>query len=344
MAENTSWLLGGSSHNKQQIRTDWTRWLVAILLVTSGFLLSICRRIFAVANNVTIGDLHISNQTFYLLTLAGDIGMLIGSPIVGYIAMVKQTRVKIWFIVIFAILWISFVIFALALFLQYTMALCIAAQIAIGIGSSIYFMLIPLSATVWFGEREQATAFSLGWSAMLFAGLFCSFLPGTIVSKLYAINGDDTLSRTMARMFVALGFLSSGLLMVACVNFPNFPATPPSYAEMQRLALTKQMGNETLSYALRRFLKEIRFLITDRTSFILALWFNLNIAIYVAEYTRFPPPTSPDLLAFSSGGFFGCIFMGIALDRLKSYNPLANIMGVSTIISSISVTLSCASK
>ncbi|XP_039247934.2 putative MFS-type transporter C09D4.1 [Styela clava] len=336
---------------ENKIKLHGIRWFVGFLLIVCGFLVMFAWHFFGVINEVLSEYFQVSESTTDWLTMSAAIGGIFGGPIIGFLFVLRPTVVKMWYIVMILTTVSAFVIFAIVIYIKKYLILCMIAEFAVGTITMVFFALLPLTATVWFGEREQATVLGIGWLSMMIAVLVASFVPMAIFSENENIENEMTHLSLLFLSFAAVGIICLGCV---CLFVPNAPKIPPSYAELQRLKIAAGNNNETCATALWRFAKEVKLILVDRVSATLFVIFAVVDAVFVAEYMLAPAssrileyqnstnPVRPHetsesrgnvLLSYSAGGLIGCVGMGFLADKMKAYNPIANILGISMCVS-----------
>nr|XP_039274282.1 uncharacterized MFS-type transporter C09D4.1-like [Styela clava] len=218
-----------------------------------------------------------------------------------------------------------------------------------GVANTVYFVLIPLVGTVWFGEREQGTIYGIGWFAVSAGGLLATVLP----TLLLHLSSPDEVAHDIHRVvyvFVFICVFSFSSLLGLCVLIPNMPAIPPSRVEAMRVqAISSSIHELTMKKAIRDFIIELKVLITEVNNMILSLIFAIAQALFSVQYMMTPIiSTDGDesiatlasmklriLISFSVGGLVAAVATGIAVDKFKQYNPMARFIGVALFLSSI---------
>nr|XP_039253992.1 feline leukemia virus subgroup C receptor-related protein 2-like [Styela clava] len=324
------------------------RWLVACLLFLSGFLVQFAWHFFGVINETLSEHFGVSQKTIDWLTLSAGVGEVIAGPVIGYLFSLKPTVVKIWYVGTTSVLTVTFAICAFVIYVGKYVFICIVAEVAVGFVCAVFYALGPVTATVWFGEMEQATVLGIGWFATMAAVIVASSMPVVLFGE--NIDLSDKMNR-VALLLLAMSILGGISSLIVCLVIPNLPKLPPSHAELQRLSIAKRADQDNYKTTLLRFAKETKYVITDRTSFTLVLMFSIIEGVFVSEYMLVPANESElklgnstllsddatdisvnrgfVLTSYSIGGIVGSIGMGVIVDRLKSYNPVANIISFS---------------
>nr|XP_039255638.1 uncharacterized protein LOC120332455 [Styela clava] len=261
------------------------RWLVACLLFLSGFLIMFAWHFFGVINEALSQHFEVSHQTIDWLTICAALGQFIGGPVIGYLFTHKPTAIKIWYIVTISLQAIAFTIFATVIYVGKYLFICMIAEVAVGFACVVYFALIPVTATVWFGEREQATVLGIGWFAMMAAVVAASILPSILFA---GITDLSVKMLYVALCLYAMSTLAIITLFILCLFIPNSPKVPPSHAEIQRLTTAREAEQKSYKSTLLRFAKESKYIATERTSLTLVLMFTIIDTVFVCEYMLVP--------------------------------------------------------
>ncbi len=198
-------------------------------------------------------------------------------------------------------------------------------QALAALGSGFILQIPPKLAAVWFGEKERATATSIGVLMNVF-GVAIGFIQPTNMVE------DSTNMKVVAKGMAALLFSQAvfcvvGFLM-ALLFIDEKPKSPPSRSEALRDEPTDQSKHLSLTKSMKILFKSKSFNLTSQA---LALAFGLLTVVStllnqaVKSKYAFLADSMIGLMGFVAtvlGAFFTMI-VGLLIDRYRKYKETA---------------------
>ncbi|XP_077974188.1 putative MFS-type transporter C09D4.1 [Styela clava] len=340
------------------------RWMVVFAVIVYGCQVGIISVTWGIWHQFLVDHFHITEIEADNVNLSAALGSILAAIPVLFIAQMYVHLIKPWLQFGLALMGLSLFIEALVIALKQHILLMMLGQFIGGFAQVVFFVLVPLLATVWFDEREQATVLGISFFAFCFGKLIGTALPTFI--NLENIQGPilHSQSHALVSTLSIISCLDVILLLIITAFLPNLPVLPPSRAEAQRLKLIKEYPTG-LRHIWRNLLSEFKVLFFDKTSAILIFVQTTLITMSIVQFILMPVPeiflnktsntssnvtstTDNDLLTlpksqvlvvFSIGGLIGSISAGLATDKFKKYNPIAQILCLGILICGVLITI-----
>ena len=213
---------------------------------------------------------------------------------------------------------------------------CIAiGQIFAAIGSAFVLQVPPKLAAVWFGERERATATSIGVLMNLF-GVAVGFIqPTSIVDD---SQDMDIIRDGMYKLLSSQAWFCLATLCLSYLIIDEKPPTAPSKAEALKDQVSGVFDHYSVGESMKKLFKSRDFILTSQAFGIMfgmltALTSLLNQATKL-QYS-FVSDFKIGMMGFVGTilGTVSTLFVGLLIDRFPKYKEVAVVISVSTVLS-----------
>lgn len=340
--------------NHEIIGASPGRWWVAALLSYLGIVNGFTTVIFVTMNSLLTEYFKVSAKVVDWLYLGNACGSICFGVLMGTLAKYRHVTVKSWYLEALLLDAVCFTA-AVAAFLDISLFPLLIVGIFLNGFSVLTFMaLIPITASVWFREKEQATIYGLGTAAKLVGDGMAAVAPSLFLSS--GISAEDKIEHfgiIMTVIFATICVITVFVVMATWKFLQDLPRFPPTLAEARRLRIIDESQNETFCDMFKEFAGEIWILVKDRTSVFLILTYDIALAAMIFHFMFLPQSREFSESNYSSviitqdahkaymlsclagGGIIGSITFGRALDMVKSYRILASLLGICLPLSSV---------